>query len=109
MGLRSRAEAFIKGISAHLPESIVTNEQLQAENPDWEMAKIEAKVGIKARHVAPPDVTAGDLAYSAACKLLETSGVDRNSIDFLLFCTQSPDIFCRRRHAFFKTGCIWGL
>src|SRR5882724_4137799 len=93
MGLRSRAEAFIKGISAHLPESIVTNEQLQAENPDWEMAKIEAKVGIKARHVAPPDVTAGDLAYSAACKLLETSGVDRNSIDFLLFCTQSPDYF----------------
>ena len=93
MGLRSRAEAFIKGISVHLPASVVTNEQLQAENPDWDMPRIEAKVGIKVRHVAAPEVTAGDLAYSAACKLLETSGVDRNSIDFLLFCTQSPDYF----------------
>jgi 3-oxoacyl-[acyl-carrier-protein] synthase-3 len=93
MGLRSRGEAFIKGISAQLPETIVTNEHLQAENPDWDMPRIEAKVGIKARHVVLPDVTAGDLAYSAGCKLLERSGVDRNSIDFLLFCTQSPDYF----------------
>ena len=93
MGQQLRGQAFISGMSVHLPGTIVTNEQLQAENPDWDMAKIEAKVGIKARHVAPPEVTAGDLAYSAACKLLETSGVDRNSIDFLLFCTQSPDYF----------------
>src|SRR5690348_15066058 len=89
----TRSEAFIKGISVHLPETIVTNRQLQAENPDWDMAKIEDKIGIKSRHIAPSDVTAGDLAYSAACSLLETSGVDRNSIDFLLFCTQSPDYF----------------
>jgi 3-oxoacyl-[acyl-carrier-protein] synthase-3 len=76
-----------------VPENIVSNEQLQAENPDWDMPRIEAKVGIKARHVAPQNVTAGDLAYAAGCKLLETSGVDRHSIDFLLFCTQSPDYF----------------
>ncbi len=93
MGLQSRGEAFIKGISAYLPETIVTNEQLQAENPDWDMPRIEAKVGIKGRHIALPEVTAGDLAYSAGCKLLETSGADRDSIDFLLFCTQSPDYF----------------
>jgi 3-oxoacyl-[acyl-carrier-protein] synthase III len=93
MALPSRPEAFIKAISAHLPDTIVTNEQLQAENPDWDMAKIEAKVGIKARHVASPEVTAGDLAYSAACKLLQATGVDRHSVDFLLFCTQSPDYF----------------
>ena len=93
MGPRACTEAFIRAVSAHLPEGVVTNEQLQAENPDWDMPKIEAKVGIKVRHVAAPGVTAGDLAYTAACKLLETSGVDRNSIDFLLFCTQSPDYF----------------
>lgn len=93
MPLGLRAQAFIRGISAHLPESVVTNQQLQAENPDWDMVRIEAKVGIKARHVVSPSVTAGDLAYLAACKLLEKSGVDRNSIDFLLFCTQSPDYF----------------
>lgn len=93
MGLQSRSEAFIKAISVHLPETVVTNQQLQVENPDWDMSKIEAKVGIRARHVASPAVTAGDLAYSAACNLLETTGVDRNSVDFLLFCTQSPDYF----------------
>jgi 3-oxoacyl-[acyl-carrier-protein] synthase III len=91
--MRPHKDAFIKAISTHLPENIVTNEQLQGENPDWDMAKIEAKIGIKARHVAEQEVTAGDLAYVAACKVLESSGVDRNSIDFLLFCTQSPDYF----------------
>ncbi|HEY2545246.1 MAG TPA: ketoacyl-ACP synthase III [Candidatus Acidoferrum sp.] len=93
MGFRPRSEAFIRAISVHLPETVVTNLQLQEENADWDMAKIEAKVGIKARHVAPPEVTAGDLAYFAARSLFESSDVDRNSIDFLLFCTQSPDYF----------------
>jgi 3-oxoacyl-[acyl-carrier-protein] synthase-3 len=93
MGPQSRSQAFIRGISAHLPENVVTNDQLQAENPEWDMPRIEAKIGIKVRHVAAPETTAGDLAYSAASKLLETSGVDRYSIDFLLFCTQSPDYF----------------
>jgi 3-oxoacyl-[acyl-carrier-protein] synthase-3 len=93
MELEPREKAFITAISAYLPETVVTNDHLQTENPDWDMPRIETKVGIKSRHVVLPQVTASDLAYSAACKLLESISMDRNSIDFLLFCTQSPDYF----------------
>jgi 3-oxoacyl-[acyl-carrier-protein] synthase III len=85
--------ASIKAISLYLPEKIVTNEQLQAENPDWDMPKIEAKVGIRSRHIAGREETASDLARIAGDRLLAASGVDRASVDFLLFCTQSPDYF----------------
>jgi 3-oxoacyl-[acyl-carrier-protein] synthase III len=86
-------DAFLKALATHLPDQVVTNEQLQAENPDWDMAKIGAKIGIERRHVAVESETAGDLAYAAACKLLESCGTERQQIDYLLFCTQSPDHF----------------
>ncbi len=85
--------AYLKAIACHLPDRILTNEQLQAENPDWDMTKIGAKIGIDCRHIAGETETAGDLAFAAGCKLLESCGTDRKAIDYLLFCTQSPDYF----------------
>lgn len=86
-------EAYVAGIAYHLPEGVVTNEELQAENPSWDMSRLEGKVGIRARHIAAPDETAADLGRAAAEKLLDGMGIDRSSIDCLLFCTQSPDYF----------------
>lgn len=86
-------EAYVAGIAYHLPEGVVTNEDLQAENPSWEMSRLESKVGIKARHIAAPGECASDLGLAAAEKLLSGMEVDRASIDCLLFCTQSPDYF----------------
>jgi 3-oxoacyl-[acyl-carrier-protein] synthase-3 len=84
-------DAFLRAIATHLPDKFVTNEQLQAENPGWDMARIASKTGIESRHIAVETETAGDLAYDAACKLFDTCGIHPNSIDYLLFCTQSPD------------------
>lgn len=86
-------EAYIAGIACHLPDGVVTNEELQAENPDWDLARLEKKVRIRQRHIAAPGETASDLGYAAAEKLLDGMGVDRASVDCLLFCTQSPDYF----------------
>ena len=33
-------------IAVHFPERVETNEQLQAENPDWDVALIAEKTGI---------------------------------------------------------------
>jgi 3-oxoacyl-[acyl-carrier-protein] synthase-3 len=85
--------AFLQAIATHLPEEVITNEQLQAENPDWEMARIGSRTGIDCRHIAAENETAGDLAFAAGRKLLDAAGVDRAAIDYLLFCTQSPDYF----------------
>ena len=83
--------ARIGPIAFHLPETVEDNDLLQALFPKWDMDLIYKKTGIRARHVAAPGETAADLAVMAVEKLFQEHGIDRNSIDFLLLCTQSPD------------------
>lgn len=86
-------EAYIKAISYYLPEIILCNEELVKEFPEWTVDKIANKVGVKERHVAGAEETASDLAVHAALRLFEETGIERNLIDFVLLCTQSPDYF----------------
>ena len=86
-------EAYIKAISYYLPEKVVTNEQLVEEFPEWSVDKIAKKVGINERHISADDETAGDMAFKAAEKLIQENAIKRDSIDFVLLCTQSPDYF----------------
>lgn len=83
--------AGIGPIAVHLPEKIEDNDLLQAQNPSWDMELIAKKTGIKSRHVAAPNECSSDLGYLAARKLFDSSNIDPASIDFLLFCTQTPD------------------
>jgi len=78
-------------IETYLPEGVLTNEDLVSQLPGWEADDIYAKIGIRQRHVTAEDEMALDLAEKACLRLLEH--VDRDSIDFLLLCTQSPDHF----------------
>ncbi len=81
----------ITNIEYYLPEKIVTNDQLAKEFHGWSSAKIEKKVGIRERHIAGEDETALDLALISGKKILKN--YDKNKIDFLLFCTQSPEYY----------------
>src|SRR5438309_11485134 len=83
----------ISAIEYFLPEKIVTTADLSAEFPDWSVEKIDAKTGIQERHIAAPGECASDLAVAAAQKLFESKACTASDIDFLLFCTQSPDYF----------------
>ena len=83
--------AAVGPVAIHLPERVETNDQLQAEFPQWDMGLIYEKTGISSRHIAAPDECASDLGVKAAQKLFERYSIDPSSIDFLLFCTQSPD------------------
>ena len=83
--------AAVGPVAIHLPERVETNDQLQAEFPQWDMKLIYQKTGISARHIAAPDECASDLGVQAAEKLFRQYEIDPASIDFLLFCTQTPD------------------
>jgi 3-oxoacyl-[acyl-carrier-protein] synthase-3 len=83
-------KTYIKAIDYYLPEKVVTNEDLVREFPEWNVDKIATKVGINKRHIAAEHETASDLAVEAA-KRLFNQGIDKDAIDYLLFCTQSPD------------------
>lgn len=84
-------KAFIKAIEYHLPEKILGNEEIAQLFPEWTVEKIEKKIGIKERHVTIEGETASDLAVGAAEKLFSTHNIDRSTIDYLIFVTQSPD------------------
>lgn len=83
--------ASVGPISIHFPERVETNAQLAVEFPRWDLRLIESKTGIVQRHIADPDQCASDLGVAAANKLFATYDVNPSSIDFLLFCTQTPD------------------
>ncbi len=78
-------------IEYYLPEKILSNDNLMQEFPEWDASKIEKKVGIKNRHVTTAKESALDMAIKVSSKVLEN--FDSNKIDFILFCTQSPEYF----------------
>lgn len=86
-------KAYIRAISYYLPEQVLTNEGLTTEFPEWDVDKVYNKVGVRERHIAAPDETAGDMAEKAARKLFDEYGISPAEIDFVLLCTQSPDFF----------------
>ncbi len=85
--------AAIHHIEYYLPTGTLTSEALTVEFPDWSVAKIEEKVGIKTRHVAADSECSSDLAVAAARKVFDSGAAKPSDIDFLLLCTQSPDYF----------------
>jgi 3-oxoacyl-[acyl-carrier-protein] synthase-3 len=84
---------YIKAISYYLPGNALTNEQLAAKFPEWTVEKIASKIGVNQRHIAAGNETAVDMGIRVAEKLFSEHEIDRSEIDFLLFCTQSPDCF----------------
>ncbi|MEG0808373.1 MAG: ketoacyl-ACP synthase III [Alistipes sp.] len=87
-------KTYIKVISYYLPDKILSNEQLSEEFPEWNAEKIASKIGIKERHLSALNETAVDMATQAAEKLFaENPIITREEVDFVIFCTQSPDYF----------------
>lgn len=75
-------KAYITKIEYVLPQNIVNNPQ----------NRLTKKTGIFRRHICSDDEIASDLAFFAAEKLFAL-GVNKNDIDFLILCTQSPDYY----------------
>ena len=84
--------ASIERIEYVFPKKKITNKDLQNEFPDYNFFKFEKKVGIESRYIVAEDETALDLAIKA-CEKLFAGNIDKSEIDFILFCTQSPEYF----------------
>lgn len=83
--------ARISAIEYYLPDNCISNEDLQAEFPDYDFSNFEIKVGITKRCIVNQDETALDIAIYPCQKIFEK--INKDEIDFLLYCTQSPDYF----------------
>lgn len=84
-------KSYIKSISYHLPEKILSNEDLLKEFPDLKIDDLTRLTGVKKRHIAPENETAADLAFHAAKKLFSEHAIRPADIDHIIFCAQGAD------------------
>ena len=85
--------ASVTAVEYALPSGVLDNDQLAKEFSDWTAEKILGKTGIRQRHIAGTDEFASDIAVVAANRLLDSGICSRSEIDYILYCTQSPDYY----------------
>jgi len=78
-------------IAKFLPKETRTNQDIAATHPEYSIEKISTKIGISKRHVSRSDEFVSDMGTGAAKRLFSKYDIDKNSIDFLILVTQSPD------------------
>lgn len=83
--------ARIVALASALPEQVVTNADLAAENPDWRYDQLFPKTGVAERRVAGAGETTLELGLRAGADLLEKTGTDPATIDTIVCCTQTAD------------------
>lgn len=81
----------IRAIAACVPQKIVYNNDLTNIMSAEEVDKMISSVGIHERRICEKDVFASDLCYKAARKLMEDNNIEPESIDMLLFMSQTAD------------------
>ena len=59
--------------------------------PQEEIEKVIGNIGIEQRRIAAADVTASDLCFKAAQQLMNDNNIEPDSIDVLLFMSQTAD------------------
>ncbi|MGB9673347.1 MAG: beta-ketoacyl-ACP synthase III [Anaerolineales bacterium] len=93
------AYAHISGWGMAVPETILTNQELEKiveTNDEW----IVSHSGIRERHIAQDWQTTSSLAAEAAIKALEMASVHPSEVDLIIVATSSPD------QIFPATACI---
>ncbi len=81
----------ITGLGVHVPERIVTNDELSTlvdTNDAW----IVERTGIRERRIAAEDEALTDICLPAARRALEMAGAGPASIDLLIVATVTPDM-----------------
>jgi 3-oxoacyl-[acyl-carrier-protein] synthase-3 len=81
----------IVGVGSYLPEKILTNddlEQMLDTSDEW----IQARTGIKKRHIADENQKTSDLATIAVENALKNANLSSNDLDALILATTTPDL-----------------
>jgi 3-oxoacyl-[acyl-carrier-protein] synthase-3 len=91
--------AKITALGCYVPPRVLTNhdlEKLVDTSDEW----IMQRVGIRERHIAPPEMATSDMAVLAACATLAQRGIPGSDVECILLCTVTPDMM------FPSTACL---
>ena len=81
----------IKAISACVPKTIERNKDLGYLIPEEEIDKTINNIGIEEKRIADADCCTSDLCYKAALQLMQDNEIAPESIDALIFVSQTSD------------------
>jgi len=87
----NKLSSAISACAYYVPDGKLTHEELVGRFGRDIMEKIAQPSGIWERRIVQNGECASDLAFRAAHDLLTFHNIDRNSIDLILFATQTPD------------------
>ena len=79
----------IIGTGSYIPKKVITNDDLSL-TLDTSDAWISTRTGIHNRHIAE-GMTSSDMAYMAARRAVDDSGLNSADIDVIIVATSSPD------------------
>src|SRR5580704_11678808 len=104
--------AKITALGCYVPPRVLTNQDLEKlvdTSDQW----ILQRVGIRERHIAPPEMATSDMAVLAACAALSPRGISGSEIEAILLCTVTPDMMfpstaCLVQHRIGAKG-AWGF
>ncbi len=82
--------SVIRGVGAHLPKRIMTNDDL-ARLVDTSDAWIKERTGIEQRHIAEDGELTSDLGIAASRQALVRAGIDPTEVDLVVCATSTPD------------------
>lgn len=94
------ANVRIAGIVSASPEEIVTNDMFVERFGEDAVEDIARMTGVRERHISQRGHTTADLCEHASSRLLDIVGWEKDSIDALIFVSQTPD------HKLPATACI---
>jgi 3-oxoacyl-[acyl-carrier-protein] synthase-3 len=90
IGRANGSPVSITGLGWHVPERVMTNDELAAmvdTSDEW----IRERTGIRERRIAAPEEAMTDLALPAARNALAHAGVDASDLDLVVVATVTPD------------------
>ena len=83
--------ARIAGVVSCVPPRIVDNSHFEARFGVDAVRDVTKMIGVQARHYVEPGIATSDLCVLAAERLIERLGWERDTIDGIVFVSQSPD------------------
>jgi 3-oxoacyl-[acyl-carrier-protein] synthase-3 len=91
IGTANGLAVSITGLGSHVPERVVTNDDLSKimdTSDEW----ITERTGIRERRIAAPEEALSDLALPAAREALEDAGLQGSDLDLVIVATVTPDM-----------------
>jgi 3-oxoacyl-[acyl-carrier-protein] synthase-3 len=91
IGTANSTAISITGLGCHVPERVVTNDELSTmmdTSDEW----IRERTGIRERRIATAEEALSDLCLPAARQALEDAGLEGPQIDLLIVATVTPDM-----------------